>query len=80
MDEYRFWPPELILRGFFIMPMTIPKAVEILKETNIVDEQPFAPDLRDAIQLGIEAIKVVQAIRNQTPVKIWEPLPGETSC
>ena len=58
--------------------MNAHKAIEILKSTTIVDEQPFAPDLRNAISLSIEALKYYQKVRSDLYFNEPLPLPGET--
>ena len=71
-------PPKLIERGVILIAMNIPKAIEILTGPT---EKPIcfhATDQHDALKLGIEALKAVNAMRHYPfPDEILK-LPGET--
>jgi len=57
--------------------MNIDKAIEILKDENSVEWRSPDHDYRDAIKLGIEALKQIQQIRAYAK-KLYLPLlPGE---
>ncbi len=58
--------------------MFIDKAIEILED--LVRDQPtFSPDdRRDAVKLGIEALKRLKDIRHFGEFGAVHPLPGET--
>lgn len=58
--------------------MILVEAITHLTEFKKSDSLKYHPDLRDAVQLGIEALKRVKACR---PVDLYAPeilLPGET--
>jgi len=56
----------------------IDRAIEVL--TDLLDSSPTFPpdDRRDAVQLGVEALKRVKAVRPPAPSLAFMPLPGET--
>lgn len=58
--------------------MNLSKAIEILHD--LLGESPQYPpdDRRDAVKLGIEAMKRFQLYRRDTVNSILDPLPGET--
>ena len=58
--------------------MTIDKAIEILNNHQVDLCLTPATDLRDALKLGIEALREVQGLRENVLVGIWLLLPGET--
>lgn len=58
--------------------MNIDKAIEIL---TLRAESPFVranQDTKDAIKLGIEAMKHIQRQRKDLMWSEWKPLPGES--
>lgn len=58
--------------------MKLDKAIEIQTIHN--DHNPAFTDAEreEAHQLGIEALKRIQAGRTPVPAKYFQPLPGET--
>jgi len=54
------------------------KAINLLKGIQYQEDDPNTPDIRDAIKLGIEAIKRVQDMRISPCTTADELLPGET--
>lgn len=59
--------------------MTIDEAIEILKRT--VTETPYGnPDIKEATQLGIEALEAYQELRQCTAIDVEDikPLPSES--
>jgi len=58
--------------------MILEKAIEILEATLKVSIPDFDQDERDAIQLGIEALKVFDRRRKAHAVTMTGLLPGET--
>ena len=58
--------------------MTIDKAIEILTAERICFPTSHTPDLNDALQLGIEALKREKLMRIAVPLAKGELLPGET--
>ena len=59
--------------------MTIDKAIEILTAERICFPTSHTPDLNDALQLGIEALKAVKDSRFDPSTYVPHLLPGETS-
>ena len=59
--------------------MRMDKAIEILKDTRNINFNYFSPDRRDALRLGIEALKRIRSDRKINPDLNPYPLPGETS-
>jgi len=58
--------------------MKIEKAIKEL-ETALADKWcPWSPELKQAIKLGIEALKQVKERRGHDPDFLFEKLPGET--
>lgn len=58
--------------------MNLPKAIEKLEKGLPADQWMLTPDLRDAVQLGIEALKRIKEVREG---KAWvgiDLLLGET--
>ena len=58
--------------------MNINKAIELLQLTETGEVTGSIEDWKAAIKLGIEALRIVKNIRNQTPVNIKGPMKGET--
>lgn len=58
--------------------MNIPKAIEELTDLHKVGLNRLTPDEKDALKLGIEALKRVNTQRLFPSNVIWETLPGET--
>ena len=58
--------------------MTLEKAKEILRNRQSWYGEPEDADLKDATQLGVEALGVVLDIRLLFPTLINKLLPGET--
>ena len=58
--------------------MKLSEAIEIL--TDLLGEGPQFPpnDRRDAVKLGIAALKFRQLLEQEDPLFTREPLPGET--
>ena len=57
--------------------MDLTKAIEFLQPLTRLKETDISPDLKDAIELGIEALKRVQAGRPAPPSLAFLTLPGE---
>lgn len=60
------------------MTISLDKAIEILKEKQREDEPHWERGDRDAIKLGIEALKRVKEEREEHTCMRNIPLPGET--
>jgi len=58
--------------------MTLEKAIELLKGADRKDITPASQEFRDAIRLGIEALKRIHQNRYQPPIPDAALLPGET--
>lgn len=58
--------------------MTIDEAIEVLKDLRDINLNYFNPDRKDALKLGIEALKGITAIRCGAISNVNQPLPGET--
>lgn len=58
--------------------MNLPKAIEILTEDLNRLREDIDPDERDALKLGIEAMKREQLLRYEIPYDREGLLPGET--
>ncbi|MBA7700056.1 hypothetical protein ES703_108762 [subsurface metagenome] len=58
--------------------MTLEKATEILADSAYNGSTTFNSNFRDALKLGIEALKRLQENRHYAPPQIPRPLPGET--
>lgn len=58
--------------------MNIPKANEILTDLSHPTEFTVSPDIRDALKLGIEALKQLQSCRLCCKFALEGLLPGET--
>jgi len=58
--------------------MTIVKAIKILTDIRENDDANLYEDERDALLMGIEALKGIQQAREQFPEFSPFPLPGET--
>lgn len=59
--------------------MELKKAIEILNILLMKDADPVFRDTDDAIQLGIEALKVRYSVKCQVSPKYYQPLPGESN-
>lgn len=59
------------------MPITIPKAIEILTGVQYPPDDPNTPDAKDAVKLGIEALKVIRWNRTHKHPSNALLLPGE---
>lgn len=59
--------------------LKLDKAIEILQLNLNTANVNMPHDCRDAIKLGIEALKRCQEIKNYTPKDTYCPLPGEDS-
>ena len=58
--------------------MTIDKAIKILTNLNQQEEIVGWLDIKPAVQIGIEALKRIEAVRKTVgPQSLWF-LPGET--
>ena len=57
--------------------MKLEKAIEMLSLTNTFKSTPDNQDLKDAITLGIEALKRVKEARKKVYFTTRSPLPGE---
>jgi len=73
-------PGERIKRGAIIMPMSIPKAIEILTDWGVISKPQVDQDLLDAVKLGIEALKYIKDQRAEWLVQVFQELPGETDA
>ena len=58
--------------------MKLDKAIEILTIYKAGEEDTYSDDLDDALQLGIEALKVIKRYRSFVAVDAIRLLPGET--
>lgn len=58
--------------------MNSSKAIEILSDSANKGVTTFNQDYKDALRLGIEALKRIQINRNQTTIEWVTLLPGET--
>lgn len=58
--------------------MTLEKAIETLIEWDILSANEVDLDLRNAVKLGIEALKRVKYIRDTYQKSSYVLLPGET--
>ncbi len=58
--------------------MKIDKAIEVLGIENRLPWNHSGSDLRDAVKLGIEALKREKYGRVQQPANVIRLLPGET--
>lgn len=58
--------------------MKLEKAIELLQDPLLFSTHPLDPDKRDAISLGIEALKREKANRENPSFVMVGPLPGET--
>jgi len=58
--------------------MEIPKAIEVLQDLDAQIAKKHHESAHQAVKLGIEALKVWQAITNRYPRIAKEFLPGET--
>lgn len=58
--------------------MEIDKALDILEEILNDEESEWATEGKEALQLGIEALKRVQGSRPEPPSLAFLPLPAET--
>lgn len=57
--------------------MKLEKAIEILELSKAPDFEGDSNDFYEAIELGIEALKLVKAQRGHRWVDAPKPLPGE---
>jgi len=62
------------------MPMSIPKAIEILTDWGVISKPQVDQDLLDAVKLGIEALKYIKDQRAEWLVQVFQELPGETDA
>jgi len=60
------------------MPMSVPKAIEILTDIIRAHASARTPDSILSIQLGIEALKRHQVRESLTYMDMVRELPGET--
>jgi len=58
--------------------MTIDKAIEILNDIRNINLNHYSPDRKDALKLGIEALKREKGNRASPDYVLAGPLPGET--
>ena len=58
--------------------MKVTKAIEILEGILNINLNYHSSDRKDALKLGIEALKRCQLTEPQASFKLGEPLPGET--
>lgn len=58
--------------------MEIQKAIEILTHSLPADTWLLKPPSKDAIKLGIEALKTIERMREGNAFLSPRPLPGET--
>jgi len=58
--------------------MNLERAIEVLSWENTKNNRELAQEQRDAIQLGIEALQVLNDMRNNPDFDYTIPLPGET--
>ena len=58
--------------------MKLSKAIKVQKTTLHQYGKHWLSDQRDAMKLGIEALKRVETFREQHFFQAWIPLPGET--
>jgi len=58
--------------------MTLEKALEILSQELLIKPLPHEQDFKDAVKLGIEALREVKMARFGGPTLEGELLPGET--
>lgn len=58
--------------------MTLDKAIEILLDLDTTLPQSDPEDRRDAVKLGIEALKRLQTLRRTAVSIAFYLLPGET--
>jgi len=58
--------------------MTLDKAIEIL-DLNVRQRSPqMPPDVKDALKLSIEALKLIEVQRFHKELGMYSFLPGET--
>jgi len=58
--------------------MQIDKAIEILQDLLTTEPQWPPDDRRDAVRLGIEALRRCRNFRDNSQTWGYSPLPGET--
>lgn len=58
--------------------MNIDKTIEILTDLSHPAEFTLSPDIKDAVELGIEALKARKRDRELGYVDLKDLLPGET--
>lgn len=58
--------------------MKLSKAIQVLDINIKVGEEKMPPDVRDALKLGIEAMKRVEEMRQDNAFLSPRLLPGET--
>jgi len=60
------------------MSITIDEAIEVNTEVAEMRGKRSTAEKREALWLGIEALKRYQDFRSHPEMIRWEPLPGET--
>lgn len=60
------------------MAITLDKAIEILELVSDTPPSGANPDFKDANKLGIEALKRCRVIQQESVLKPFALLPGET--
>lgn len=58
--------------------MKLDEAIEILSDSAHLGMTTFNQDYKDALKLGIEALKRLRQEKDEIPDTLWNPLPGET--
>lgn len=58
--------------------MKLKEAIKILTEHVKISKLDYLPDVRDATQLGIEALKRCRVLAQESTLWKLHPLPGET--
>jgi len=58
--------------------MTLQKAIEILANPHYHTSYPPSPDQFDALNLAIQALRRITALRIRLPDILSKPLPDET--
>jgi len=58
--------------------MTLKKAIELLKDYKRRRSASHQDDFQDAFELGIQAMSLIQLLRQYPNNLAWGKLPGET--
>jgi len=58
--------------------VNILKAIELLNKIPYLCTAQESSEFKEAIQMGIEALKVIKATRRETGCESFAKLPGET--